>query len=71
MRERVWVTLQAGEIRTCAGCHGENSRNQAGEATPTNQPQALRELMRHWKQSYGGAATRRRNGSAPLAPGNG
>ncbi len=71
VRERVWVTLQAGEIRTCAGCHGENSRNQAGEATPTNQPQALRELMRHWKQSYGGAATRRRNGSAPLAPGNG
>ena len=23
VRERVWVTMQAGEIRTCAGCHGE------------------------------------------------
>ncbi|WP_202840336.1 hypothetical protein [Luteimonas saliphila] len=71
VRERVWVTLQAGEIRTCAGCHGENSRNQAGEATPTNQPQALRELMRHWKQTYGGEVGRRRNGSAPLLPPNG
>ncbi|TYT23609.1 hypothetical protein FZO89_15310 [Luteimonas viscosa] len=71
VRERVWVTLQPGEIRTCAGCHGENSRNQAGEATPTNQPQALRELMRHWKQTYGGEAGRRRNGSAPLLPPNG
>ena len=68
VRERVWVTLQAGEIRTCAGCHGENTRNQAGEPTPTNQPQALRELMRHWKQTYG---TARRNGSAPLSPRNG
>ena len=70
VRERVWVTLQAGEIRTCAGCHGENTRNQAGEPTPTNQPQALRELMRHWKQAYGTSA-RRRTGSAPLSPGNG
>ena len=68
VRERVWVTLQAGEIRTCAGCHGENSRNQANEPTPTNQPQALRELVRHWKQTYGSS---RRNGSAPLVPGNG
>ena len=67
VRERVWVTLQAGEIRTCAGCHGENSRNQAGETTPTNQPQALRELMRHWKQIYAS----RRNGSAPLLPPSG
>lgn len=69
VRERVWVTMQAGEIRTCAGCHGENTRNQAGEATPTNQPQALRELMRHWKQTYAGNSGRRRNGAAPLAPG--
>jgi hypothetical protein len=71
VRERVWVTLQPGEIRTCAGCHGENSRNQAGERTPTNQPQALRELMQHWKQTYGGTVLRRRNGAGPLVPGNG
>jgi len=69
VRERVWVTLQPGEIRTCAGCHGENSRNQAGQASPTNQPQALRELIVHWKQTTGLGATRRRNGSAPLTPG--
>ena len=68
VRERVWVTLQPGEIRTCAGCHGENKVNQAGQPAPVNQPQALRELMRHWKQTAG-TPTIRRNGSAPLAPG--
>lgn len=68
VRERVWITLQPGEIRTCAGCHGENSRNQAGRSSPSNQPEALRELIRHWKQSNGGGA-RRQNGSTPLVPG--
>ncbi|GGK08928.1 hypothetical protein [Luteimonas terricola] len=67
VRERVWLTLQPGEIRTCAGCHGENTRNQAGEPTPTNQPQALRELMRHWKQIQADAPSVR-NGSKPLLP---
>lgn len=67
VRERVWLTLQPGEIRTCAGCHGENSRNQAGQPSPANQPQALRELMRHWKQTNGGTPTPR-NGSKPLLP---
>lgn len=51
VRERVWVTMQAGEIRTCSGCHGENSKNQAGQAAPVNKPEALRELLRYWKQS--------------------
>jgi hypothetical protein len=59
VRERVWVTMQPGEIRTCAGCHGENSKNQAGLATPTNSPEALRALLRHWKQT------------TPLSPGRG
>ena len=49
VRERNWITLQAGEMRTCASCHGLNSRNQAGEPTPTHKPQALRELLKHWK----------------------
>ncbi len=70
VRERVWVTLQPGEIRTCAGCHGENTVNQAGQPKPTNQPQALRDLIRHWKSSSGGAP-RRRNGGTPLTPGGG
>ncbi|MET0582456.1 MAG: hypothetical protein ABWZ08_10865 [Pseudoxanthomonas sp.] len=65
VRERAWVTLQPGEIRTCAGCHGENSRNQAGFPTPLNKPQALRDLLRHWKQN---GAPIRVNGSQPLVP---
>ena len=51
VRERMWVTMQAGEIRTCTGCHGANTRNQAGLASPSNKPQALRDLLRHWKQT--------------------
>ena len=65
VRERVWVTMQPGEIRTCAGCHGENSVNQAGQATAVNKPEALRQLLRHWKQ---GNAPTRLNGSQPLIP---
>ncbi|MFT3756787.1 MAG: hypothetical protein QM769_12765 [Pseudoxanthomonas sp.] len=51
VRERVWVTMQPGEIRTCTGCHGENSRNQAGAVPSTQQPEALRQLLRNWKQA--------------------
>jgi len=67
VRERVWLTLQPGEIRTCAGCHGENSRNQANEPSPTNQPQALAQLMQHWKQIQAGGPDVR-HGSRPLLP---
>ncbi|MEO7254057.1 MAG: hypothetical protein ABIZ64_07430, partial [Casimicrobium sp.] len=50
VRERLWVTFQAGEIRTCAGCHGQNTKNQAGSnGVPQNKPQALRDLLAHWK----------------------
>ena len=68
VRERVWVTMQPGEIRTCAGCHGDNSKDQAGRNTPANKPQALRDLLRHWKQ---GSAPIRSNGSQPRVPGGG
>jgi mono/diheme cytochrome c family protein len=63
------VTLQPGEIRTCSGCHGENARNQAGNAASQAKPEALRELMRHWKQTQSGSIPTRRNGSAPLSHG--
>jgi hypothetical protein len=57
VRERVWVTMQPGEIRTCAGCHGENAKNQAGTiGVPQNKPQALRDLLAHWK-TISGAST--------------
>lgn len=65
VRERLWVTLQPGEIRTCTGCHGENVRNQAGAVPSTTPPEALRLLLRHWKQQNGGDPIRV-NGSQPL-----
>lgn len=65
VRERVWVTLQPGEIRTCAGCHGENSKNQAGHGAPVNKPEALREILRYWKQRQDSQPIRV-NGSQPL-----
>jgi hypothetical protein len=49
VRERNWITFQAGEMRTCASCHGTNTANQAGKAAPRNKPQALRELLNYWK----------------------
>jgi hypothetical protein len=49
VRERVWITVQPGEVRVCASCHGANTQDQAGRATPTNKPEALRELLRAWK----------------------
>jgi hypothetical protein len=49
VRERNWITFQAGEMRTCASCHGVNTLNQAGLATPLNKPQALRDLLTYWK----------------------
>jgi mono/diheme cytochrome c family protein len=49
VRERNWITFQAGEMRSCASCHGTNTANQAGLAAPANKPQALRELLNYWK----------------------
>lgn len=50
VRERNWLTFQPGEIRTCASCHGVNSKNQAGRVgEPTNKPEALRSLLQFWK----------------------
>lgn len=49
VRERYWLTFQRGEIRLCTSCHGLNSKDQAGGTTPVNQPEALRDLLRYWK----------------------
>ncbi len=49
VRERVWVTFQPGEVRTCAGCHGQNDKDQAGAPVPQTKPEALRDLLRLWK----------------------
>ena len=54
IRERVWVTAQPGEIRSCPGCHGSNDTNQGGIFTPTNyEPIALKKLLDYWK-TYSG-----------------
>jgi hypothetical protein len=48
VRERNWITFQPGEMRVCASCHGLSDKDQAGNASPTNEPQALRTLLDHW-----------------------
>lgn len=49
VRERNWITFQAGEMRVCASCHGVNTRDQAERLAPVNQPEALRALLAWWK----------------------
>lgn len=50
VKERYWVSLAAGEVRTCAVCHGVNTQDQAGNlGAPTNKPTALRTLLQFWK----------------------
>ncbi|HZR83994.1 MAG TPA: hypothetical protein VFD92_23055 [Candidatus Binatia bacterium] len=53
VRERNWLSFQAGEIRVCASCHGVNKLSQTGAGEPTNAPQALRALLTAWKSSGG------------------
>jgi len=45
VRERNWLTLQPGEIRTCPACHAPNATDQAGNVAVTNPPEALRQLL--------------------------
>jgi hypothetical protein len=49
VRERNWITFQAGEMRVCASCHGVNTHDQAGRPSPVNKPEALRALLAWWK----------------------
>ncbi|HRK60498.1 MAG TPA: T9SS type A sorting domain-containing protein, partial [Candidatus Kapabacteria bacterium] len=49
VRERYWVTVQSGEIRVCASCHGINTVDQLGLSKPMHKPEALRQLLQHWK----------------------
>lgn len=53
VRERNWVTFAPGEIRTCASCHGVNRKAAGNVDEPVNKPQALRDLLSHWKTSNG------------------
>lgn len=53
VRERVWVSFAAGEIRTCTTCHGLNSQTKNGFPEPTNRPKALTDLLVKWKAGQG------------------
>ena len=76
VRERFWISVQPGEIRACDGCHGVNRTNQAGAPPATNTPQALIELLAHWREHYTDALfadgfeqpSRPRRLSAPARP---
>jgi hypothetical protein len=47
--ERYWLTLQPGEIRTCDGCHGVNTLNQARQPPSQQVASAFVELLGRWK----------------------
>lgn len=51
VRERNWLTMQPGEIRTCPSCHGINTVSQTGDPEPTNPPAALKALLQEWKDN--------------------
>lgn len=53
VRERYWLTLQPGEIRTCDGCHGVNTLSHDAQPAATNPSQALADLLGYWKQATG------------------
>jgi hypothetical protein len=48
VRERNWLSFQAGEIRGCPTCHGLNSTSQLGTGVPENEPEALRMFLQRW-----------------------
>ena len=49
VRERYWLTFAPGEIRSCTSCHGLNTKDQAGNPTPVNEPLALHKLLQFYK----------------------
>lgn len=50
VKERYWVNFAPGEVRTCAVCHGVNTKDQANNlGVPTNPPLALTDLLNFWK----------------------
>lgn len=59
VRERYWLTFQAGEVRVCSACHGVNTRDQLGNTPPQNSPEALRALLRFWKNEQPAPQKRR------------
>jgi hypothetical protein len=57
VRERYWITFQAGEVRTCPACHGPSDKDQMGTDASTNAPQALLTLLQEWQRQQSGQPT--------------
>ncbi|HEX4342311.1 MAG TPA: hypothetical protein VH255_02915 [Verrucomicrobiae bacterium] len=55
VKERYWLSFRPGEVRTCANCHGINAVDQLGRTAPTNEPLALRQLLRVWRTNSANA----------------
>ena len=54
VRERFWLSFRPGEVRVCATCHGVSAKDQTGAlgAAVQNPPDALRQLLRHYKSQF-------------------
>ena len=52
VRERYWLTFKAGEMRSCANCHGNNTADQLDRPTVSNPPIALRTLLTDWNARH-------------------
>lgn len=52
VRERYWLTFQAGEIRSCTNCHGSNTEDQRGRTSLDNPPLALKRLLVDWQSRH-------------------
>jgi hypothetical protein len=49
VRERYWLSFQAGEIRSCTSCHGVNVQDHLNQPAATNPPLALASLLENVK----------------------
>lgn len=70
VRERMWITFQPGEVRVCTSCHGVNDKDQAGNSSAMNIPQALTELMTYWKTNNGNDCNSKPVAPTQIAPAN-
>lgn len=53
VRERYWISVKAGEVRSCPSCHAANRTDQAGRPPAQNAPQALTALLTYWRDRNG------------------
>lgn len=49
VRERYWLTVQPGEVRSCDGCHGVNTASQSGQPASTQVADAFVDLLTRWQ----------------------